>query len=97
MTSESQIHSHPRPNYGAVFLSLFVLTVLEIIAANLPMAKISIVLLLVSLAITKATLVAMFYMHLRFEKWLLWLIAFGPLLLSLILTLTIASDIGHSH
>jgi cytochrome c oxidase subunit 4 len=90
MTSET--HSHP--NYGLVFLALFILTVTEIIVANLHMPKLYIVLGLVVLALMKASLVAMFYMHLRFEKILLAVIAFSPLIFSVILTLMVGSDLG---
>ena len=87
--------SHPRPNYGGIFLALFVLTVFEIFVANLGIHKLTIILFLVGLAIIKASLVAMFYMHLRFEKILLAMIAVAPLLFSAILILAIGSDIGH--
>ena len=85
-------HAHPRP-YGMIFLGLFILTVMEIIVANLHAAKIAVVVALVALAIVKACLVAMFYMHLRFEKMLLALIALSPLAFSIIFTLTIAADL----
>ena len=89
--------SHPRPNYGAIFVSLFVLTVLEIFAANLHIGRAPLILTLVTLAIIKASLVAMFYMHLRFEKVLLAFLAVSPLLFSIILTLMVGFDIGHPH
>ena len=87
--------AHPRPNYGGVFLSLFILTIFEIIVANLPISKLIVVLGLVGLAMLKASLVAMFYMHLRFEKILLAIVAVAPLLFSVILTLMVGSDLGH--
>jgi len=65
--TQNTTHPHPRP-YGLIFIGLFILTVLEITTANLHLPKIYIVLCLVGMAIVKATLVAMFYMHLRFEK-----------------------------
>ena len=89
--------AHPRPNYGGVFLSLFVLTIFEIIVANLPIPRRVIILSLVSLAILKASLVAMFYMHLRFEKILLAVVAVAPLLFSIILTVAVGRDLGHPH
>ncbi len=86
---------HPRPNYGGVFVSLFVLTICEIIVANLPVSRLIIIPSLVCLAILKASLVAMFYMHLRFEKILLAVLAVAPLLFSIILTLMVGADLGH--
>ncbi len=88
-----QTHSRP---YGLIFLCLFALTVTEIAVANLHFPKLPIVLALVSLAIVKAALVAMFYMHLRFEKVLLAVIAFAPLAFSLILTIMVGADLGHA-
>jgi len=88
--------THPRPNYVGVFISLFVLTIVEIFAANLPFAKIVVVLALVFLAIVKAALVGMFYMHLRFEKILLAVIILAPLLFSVILTLMVGFDLSAS-
>lgn len=85
--------SHSKPNYAAIFIALFLLTVSEIFAANLPMPRTATILILVAFALAKATLVAMFYMHLRFEKVLLAVIAVAPLLFSLILVLGIGFDI----
>ena len=85
--------SHAKPRYGTIFITLFVLTVCEIIAANLKLPKVSVVLILITFAIAKAALVAMFYMHLRFEKILLAVIALAPLAFSLILVLAIGHDI----
>ena len=89
--------THSRSNYGAVFIGLFVLTVIEISVANLSISKLTIVLSLIALAIVKASLVGLFYMHLKFEKILLAAIALCPLIFSIILTLMVGSDIGHPH
>ncbi len=87
--------AHTRPNYGAIFVVLFVLTVIEIFASKLPLPKIYVVVSLLGLAILKAALVAMFYMHLKFEKTLLTVICLSPLIFSVILTLMVGFDIGH--
>lgn len=91
--SESAV-SHPQPNYAAVFWSLFVLTILEIGAANLPIPKWGIVVALVSLALVKAGLVALFYMHLKFEKFVIYLIVIIPIILAVILTVLVLLDKG---
>ncbi len=83
---------HPRPSFGTIFLVLFVLTVVEIAVANLHFAKVYIVSGLVGLAILKAALVGMFYMHLKFEKKLLALIILAPLVFSFIFAYGIGSD-----
>src|SRR3989338_6652070 len=84
---------HKTPNYVAVFWSLFVLTVFEIIVANLHIfAKPVIVIMLVFLAAVKAALVALFYMHLKFEKFVIYIIVFFPLFLAAVLTLLVFLD-----
>ena len=88
-----QAHPHPRP-YGLIFLSLFVLTMIEIFVSRIPLHKTAIVLALVGLAVLKAALVAMFYMHLKFEKVLLTVIALSPLIFSFLMALMVGWDIG---
>ncbi len=62
--------------YLGVFAALAVLTVLEVAAVKTGLPKRTLVLLLVSLAVTKAVLVALFFMHLRWETRVLrWMVA----------------------
>ena len=91
----TETHSHP--SYGQIFLALFALTVAEILYANLHLPRHLIIIGLVVLAVIKASLVALFYMHLRFEKVLLAVIGFAPLIFSIILTMTVGADIRHIH
>ena len=84
---------HKPVNYGAIFWALLILTIFEIIVANLHMfAKPVTVVGLVFLAIVKASLVALFYMHLKFEKLLIYFIVIFPLFLAAILTLMVLAD-----
>lgn len=66
-----------RKEYFAIFGVLFVLTVLEVVVAQLPgIPKGVVISALVLLAIAKAVCVALFYMHLKHEtKVLKWTIA----------------------
>lgn len=84
--------AHAQPKYGRIFWALLVLTITELSVANLPLAKVIIIVSLVSLAVCKAVLVALFYMHLKFEKLLLYIIALVPLALSFALTLLVMID-----
>ncbi len=84
--------THKQPNYAAIFWALFILTICEIIIANLHFAKPLIVVTLVFLAIVKAALVALFYMHLKFEKFLIYVIVIFPLFLAVILTVMVLCD-----
>ncbi len=84
---------HQEPNYMAIFGWLFVLTVLEILAAIAPIAKIAKVILLVIMALGKAGLVAMYFMHLRFEKKTMGAIVLTPLVLCIFLLLMLFPDL----
>ncbi|MFL5574823.1 MAG: cytochrome C oxidase subunit IV family protein [Gemmatimonadaceae bacterium] len=70
---------HAHPPYVAIWVGLAVLTGLELTIAFLPWPKTAIVLILVGLAVWKALLVALFFMHLRFEHNRLRLLAIAPL------------------
>jgi cytochrome c oxidase subunit 4 len=62
---ESESVQRKRPNYLAVFIALAVLTGLEILVTQLPVPRL---LFLLPLTLAKAALVALFYMHLRFDR-----------------------------
>src|SRR5512134_957030 len=69
-----------RTQYVVVFAVLGVLTLVELGVARTPgIAKPAVVVALVALAIAKAALIALFYMHLRFETGILRLTVLGPL------------------
>ncbi len=84
--------THTRPNYIAVFWWLLALTILEVGAIFLPIARLLIGILLVGLALSKAALVAMYFMHLKFERRTLGLIAITPLLLCVLLVFALLPD-----
>jgi cytochrome c oxidase subunit 4 len=85
--------THEEPNYMAVFWWLLVLTILEIAVIYVPIVRIAVIVLLVSMAISKATLVALYFMHLKFEKRTLALIALCPFVLCVFLILMLTPDI----
>ena len=85
--------AHKRPNYVAIWGYLFVLTVIEVGAAflsNIP--KHWLILILVFLAVWKALLVAMYFMHLKFERWRLRAVFLVPLPLAAILVLATITE-----
>lgn len=84
--------AHKTPNYMAIFWWLLALTIIEIAVIYTPLAKLLIVILLVGLALSKAALVAMYFMHLRFEPRTLGLIALTPLLLCALLVFALLPD-----
>ena len=54
-----------RKEYWVIFFVLGILTVLEVGVVDVPVGKNLIILALVSLAVVKAAIVALFYMHLN--------------------------------
>ena len=82
------------PNYIAVFWVLVIFTFSELGVTKLSISKLPMALILICLAMTKALLVAMYYMHLKFEKRLLILIAISPFIIAIVLTLALVPDIG---
>lgn len=83
---------HKHPNYMAIFWYLAILTVVEILVIYLPLAKFTIGVLLCALALGKAVLVAMYFMHLRFETRSLGMIAVVPLLIATLLIFVLLPD-----
>ena len=83
---------HTEPNYMAVFLWLGVLTACEIGVTFLPMAKFLIGILLVGMALTKAGMVGLYFMHLKFERSTLGVIALTPLFLCVLLVFALLPD-----
>ncbi|MBI2986962.1 MAG: cytochrome C oxidase subunit IV family protein [Deltaproteobacteria bacterium] len=85
--------AHKEPNYLGVFWWLLALTILEIAVIYMPVARMIIVILLIGLALSKASLVGLYFMHLKFERFTLGLVALTPLVLCLFLILMISPDI----
>jgi len=86
--------AHAEPNYIGVFWWLLALTILEIAVIYMPLARLIIVILLVGLALSKASLVALYFMHLKFERVTLGVIALTPLILCVFLILMLLPDIS---
>jgi len=88
--------AHTQPNYIAIFWWLLALTILEVAVIFTPLAKVLIAILLVGMALSKACLVAMYFMHLKFERTALGLIAVTPLLLCVLLVFALLPDLSGS-
>ena len=81
--------AHVRPNYILIWVYLFVLTVIEVVAAFVShIPKQWLIVILIFLAVWKALLVALYFMHLKFEPWRLRVIFLIPLPLAFILVVT---------
>lgn len=92
MTTE-RVH----PNYVTIWVWLVVLLVAGVIATRLPMGKSAINNLIFAIAAVKAVLVALNYMHLRSESWLIYALAIIPVLLVVGLTFVLFPDIVFHH
>ncbi len=88
---EEQEHTHPP--YILIWVVLLVLTLAEVgmsLYMNVPKVWLGVGLIL--MAVWKAVLVAMYYMHLRYEPARLWILAVSPLPLAVILVLAVITE-----
>lgn len=83
-----------KPNYLVVFGALAVLTLIELGLASTSLASTLQVPLLLGLALAKASLVALYYMHLRYEGPILRIVAAVPLLLIVIVIMLPVFDLA---
>ena len=92
MTTPRPPETHPQVGlrtYAVIAAFLTLLTVMEVAAFYIPALAGVLIPLLISLAVAKFALVAMFYMHLRFDHaWFSYLFV-GPLVIALGLAIAI--------
>lgn len=86
------VEEKPAPKYMLVFAGLAILTVIELGVAFLGFSKLLTILILIALAVYKAVLVALYYMHLRFEPKRLRYVVLAPLPLAAILVLAVLTE-----
>jgi caa(3)-type oxidase subunit IV len=79
------VTEHKHPNYMGIFWILLSVTVLEVGYSFLKIPRPILILGLVSLASFKALLVALYFMHLKFERKSLGVIVASTLILGAIL------------
>jgi len=85
--------AHKRPNYILIWVYLAVLTAAELgLAFELPISRNWKLILLLFLVVWKAALVGLFFMHLKFERWNLRIMALIPLPLAVIFILAGMSE-----
>jgi len=92
----ADIHAKHGPSYMAIFWYLAALTVIEIAVIYMPIAKLAIGVMLVTLATTKAAMVALYFMHLRLETRTLGYIALTPLVIGTLLVMLLLPDSLHA-
>jgi cytochrome c oxidase subunit 4 len=92
--AHAEADAHTQQNYMPVFYWLVGLTIAEVAVAYTTMPKLIMVVLLVGMAFTKAAMVALYFMHLKFERSTLTWIALTPLILCIFLALMLMPDIS---
>ena len=79
---EHAAHEHPSPSYWLIFFALLILTVIEVFVGTwFGLKGLGLVLTLVVLAVVKAGLVGLYFMHLRYERLRVALITVIPTLM----------------
>ena len=90
--------AHPSTRtYVTVFLVLAIVTAIEVGVGSLGMAKPLQIGILLALAVGKALLVALFYMHLRYDQRVIVLIAASPLLLMSVLVIALLPAVSYGR
>ncbi|MEK6609793.1 MAG: cytochrome C oxidase subunit IV family protein [Gemmatimonadota bacterium] len=86
---------HEHPNYIAIWIYLAVLTAVELgVVAIKLLPRNWLIIALVFLAIWKALLVALYFMHLKFEPKKLVIMILAPLPLAVIMVMFILQEFG---
>lgn len=86
-----------RNNYVAIWIWLLVLMGVGLAASLLTKAHALAVTVIFAAAVAKAFLVALNYMHLKTEPWIIYAVAAFPVLLALVLGMTLVPDFTLYH
>jgi cytochrome c oxidase subunit 4 len=87
-----------RTQYVVVFLLLGVLTLVELgVFRTSGIHRAAVLVSFAGIAVAKAALIALFYMHLRFETGILRLTALAPLLAPAVYGLVLIAEAGTRH
>lgn len=86
-----------RHQYAPTFWLLAILTIGEVGVVFLGLPRLALIALLGAFAVAKAALVALYYMHLRFEPWVVWAIGVSPLALTAtyVAVLALSATLGY--
>ena len=89
--AENEHKEHPK--YFKIFWWLLALTIIEVAVAIPEYAVVLKAILLIGLACSKAALVAIYFMHLKFEKRTLTIIVVTPFLICVLLVFALMPDL----
>ncbi|HTL54006.1 MAG TPA: cytochrome C oxidase subunit IV family protein [Planctomycetota bacterium] len=89
-------HAHQGPSYYLIFAALVVLTGITVGVSYVPgLSPEWALIVAMAIASLKATMVALFFMHLKFEIKPIYLVVGVPVVLTLILIVALMPDIGY--
>ena len=91
MSEHSTHHIVPKSLYYLIFLALMVGTAITWWVATIDLGMMNNVIML-SIAVTKATLVVLFFMHVKYSSKLTWLVVGGAVFFLLILIFLTLND-----
>jgi len=93
MSEQGDYHVHVAPvgMYIKVFAALFVLTIVTWAIALVDLGAMNTI-VAVGIALVKASLVVMFFMHLKYSAKILWLVAISGLLMTVVMFCFTMSD-----
>ena len=94
---EIEHHEHPKVPYIGIFLTLGFLTIVTILVSFVDLGKMGNVLLAMAIASFKGSLVMFFFMHLKYEKKIMYCIAFAPFVLAAILLFALFPDVVYGQ
>jgi len=83
-------------DYMKIFFALFMLTAAELGCTQIPLPKLIFIVVLIALAIFKAALVGMFFMHLKFEGRWKHILLVPPCILAVVLIFALMPDVGRT-
>jgi cytochrome c oxidase subunit 4 len=89
---QATTHVIPPRIYFTVFAVLILLTAATVAASEVDLGKLNVVVAL-AIAVTKATLVILYFMHVRYETGLTWLVIVVGFLWLMVLIAFVLSDV----
>ena len=89
-------HRQPELSDIAVFIALIVLTVVTVIVSRLGLPRLPSFAVALAIAGVKASLVALYFMHMRFAVRPIYVIAIVPLFLTILVIAALLPDVGYN-
>lgn len=95
MSTHTEKHDHPGVSVGMfskIWIALVVLTAIEVYFCYIQFGTVIMLTLLVGLSVIKAALIIAYFMHLKFERFSLFLTLFPMLIFCILLMLIFLGD-----